>query len=193
MSAGTFYFDLGSPYAYLASERIDDLLPGVEWQPTLLGGIFQATGRSSWALADEGRRRAGMAEVEARAASRGLPPLRWPDPWPGNTLYAMRATTYAFSAGRGRDFARHAFRAAFQHGVDLGLPGNVLEIAQQAGIDPTAVEAATADPEVKRALRSATDAALERGVIGVPTVVVAGEILWGDDCLEDAAARLSAL
>ena len=188
MSTGTFYFDLGSPYAYLASERIDDLLPGVEWQPILLGGIFQATGRSSWALADAECRRTGMADVEARAAGRCLPPMHWPDPWPGNTLYAMRATVYAFTAGRGREFTQRAFRAAFQHGIDLSVPVNVLEIADHAGIEPAAVEAATADPQVKQALRSATDAALEHGVIGVPTVALGGDVLWGDDRLDEAAA-----
>ena len=65
----TFYFDLGSPYAYLAAERLERLLPEpVRWQPVLLGGLFKLTGRSSWALGDYRRRQSGMAEIERRAA-----------------------------------------------------------------------------------------------------------------------------
>ena len=63
------------------------------WQPILLGGLFKQLDRRSWAETEE--RAAGMAEVERRARERGLPPMRWPDPWPGNTLFAMRAATYA--------------------------------------------------------------------------------------------------
>ena len=61
----------------------------MEWVPVLLGGIFRNTGRMSWAQGPE--REAGMAEVERRARERGLPELDWPQPWPGNTLFAMRA------------------------------------------------------------------------------------------------------
>ena len=64
----TFYFDLGSPFAYLAAERLHTLLPEpVQWQPVLLGGLFRLTGRSSWALGDYQRRQAGMADIERRA------------------------------------------------------------------------------------------------------------------------------
>ena len=101
-----FYFDVGSPYAYLAAERIGTLLPEpVEWRPVLLGGLFRLTGRSSWALGDYRRRQAGMANVERRARRYGLPPMCWPDPWPDDYLTAMRAVTYAFAVGRGREAA----------------------------------------------------------------------------------------
>lgn len=193
MPRARFYFDLGSPYAYLAAERLHTVLPEpIEWQPILLGGIFGLTGRSSWALGDHERRAAGMAIVEARAQSYGLPPMRWPDPWPSNYLYAMRATTYAFSIGLGCDFAMHAFRDAFQRGVDLAIPANVLHAAAGVGIEPAKIEAAVADLEIKQALRNATDAAFALGVIGVPTLAISEQTFWGDDRLPDAAAHLSA-
>lgn len=188
-----FYFDLGSPYAYLAAERLHTLLPEpVQWQPVLLGGLFALTGRSSWALGDHQRRAAGMAIVEGRARSYGLPPMRWPDPWPTNYLYAMRASTYAFKVDSGREFATQAFRAAFQRGVDLAIPANVLRVATEVGIEAADVEAAVTDPEIKQALREATDAAFALGVIGVPTVAIGEQTFWGDDRLQDAAALLSA-
>ena len=129
----TFYFDLGSPFAYLAAERLHTLLPEpVQWQPVLLGGLFRLTGRSSWALGDYQRRQAGMADIERRALAYGLPPMRWPDPWPADYLTAMRATTYAFSVGRGRDFTMQAYRDAFQRGSELSVAENVLAVARRA-------------------------------------------------------------
>ena len=187
----TFYFDLGSPFAYLAAERLHTLLPEpVQWQPVLLGGLFRLTGRSSWALGDYQRRQAGMADIERRALEYGLPPMRWPDPWPADYLTAMRATTYAFSLGRGRDFTMQAYRDAFQRGSELSVAANVLQSAARAGLDREAVLAAASDPEIKRTLRDATDAAYDRGVFGVPTIAIGDELFWGDDRLEDAAAHL---
>ncbi len=187
----TFYFDLGSPYAYLTAERLADVLPEpVRWQPLSLGGLFKANGRSSWALGDYRRRQAGMAEIERRARGYELPPIRWPDPWPGNYLMAMRAATFAFAAGRGREFTLQAFRDAFRLGHDLSIPAHVLDAGERAGLDRRELEAATQDPAIKQALRAATDAAHELGVIGVPTVAIDGELFWGDDRLADAAAHL---
>ena len=189
----TFYFDLGSPFAYLAAERLHHVLgEQVEWQPISLGALFKLTGRSSWSLGDPERRQAGMAEVERRARLYGLPPLRWPDPWPGNYLTAMRAATFAYQDGRGHEFTMQAFRNAFQEGSDISIPAEVLRATGDAGLDPTAVDAAVQDPDVKLALRNATDAAHELGVFGVPTIAIDGELFWGDDRLEDAAAHLRA-
>jgi 2-hydroxychromene-2-carboxylate isomerase len=134
-----------------------------------------------------------MADIERRALAYGLEPMRWPDPWPADYLTAMRATTYAFSVGQGREFAMQAYRDAFQRGSELSVAENVLESAQRAGLDPAAVRAATADPTIKQCLRDATDAAYDRGVFGVPTIAVGDELFWGDDRLEDAAAHLQAL
>jgi 2-hydroxychromene-2-carboxylate isomerase len=186
----TFFFDLGSPYAYLCAERLPSVLPGpVRWQPILLGGLFKLTGRSSWALGDHPRRQAGMAEIERRAARYALPALHWPDPWPGDYLFAMRAATFSFATGRGREFTLQAFRSAFVRGADLGIAAHVLDAAAAAGLDRDEVREATQAPSVKQALREATGAAFERGVFGVPTIAIGEALFWGDDRLEDAAAH----
>jgi 2-hydroxychromene-2-carboxylate isomerase len=185
----TFYFDVGSPFAYLAAERVGALLgEPVRWQPVLLGGIFKATGRSSWALGDPERRARGMADIERRAREYGLPALRWPDPWPADYLVAMRAATYAHRLGLEREFARAAFHRAFQHGAELSRPDEVLVAAQDAGLDRAGTQAVLQDGEIKQALREATDEAVARGVFGVPTVAVGDELFWGDDRLPDAVA-----
>jgi 2-hydroxychromene-2-carboxylate isomerase len=187
----TFYFDLGSPFAYLAAERLGEVLPEpVRWQPVSLGALFKLNGRSSWAVGEVERRRQGMAEVERRASLYGLPPIRWPDPWPGNYLMAMRAAIFAHRVGRTRELTMQAFRDAFREGVDLSIPAHVLEAAERAGFDPHEVEQATQDPEIKLALREATDAAHALGVLGVPTIAVGSELLWGDDRLDHATTLL---
>ncbi len=193
MPSVTFYFDVGSPYAYLAAERIETvLLEPIRWQPILLGGLFKLTGRSSWALGDYRRREAGMAQIEQRARRYGLPAVHWPDPWPADYLLAMRTATFAFTVQRGREFAMQALRDAFQRGRDLSVRANVMHAAEQAGLDIVEVQGAVGDPQIKRALREATDAAHDLGVFGVPTVAIDRDIFWGDDRIEDAAARLSA-
>jgi 2-hydroxychromene-2-carboxylate isomerase len=193
MPRATFYFDLGSPYAYLTAERLDGVLPGpVAWQPISLGALFKLTGRSSWSLGGDRRRQAGIAEVERRASEYGLPPIVWPDPWPGNYLTAMRAATYASTTDRGREFALEAFRGAFRQGHDLSVTTHVLSAGERAGLDPRELDAATQDPQIKLALRDGTDAAHRLGVIGVPTIAAAGELFWGDDRLHDAAAHADA-
>lgn len=187
----TFYFDLGSPYAYLAAERVNGLFAEragavPEWQPVLLGGLFKRFGRGSWAETE--RRAEGMAEVERRASEQGLQQIRWPDPWPGNTLYAMRVATFAKQSGRTVAFALAAFRQAFAAGRDLGVPNNVLIAAAACELHPRAVEKAVSTQSVKDELMAATERAGDAGVRGVPSVIVGGEVFWGDDRLEDAAA-----
>lgn len=185
----TFYFDVGSPYAYLAAERVQSVLPEpARWQPVLLGGLFKLTGRTSWALGDYRRRQAGMAEIERRARGYGLPPIMWPDPWPTDYLGAMRAVTWAFAVGGGPELATRLFRDAFQRGRELSIEAHVLAAASEVGLDRSDARDAMRDPEIKAALREATESAHALGVFGVPTVEVGGELFWGDDRLEDAAA-----
>jgi 2-hydroxychromene-2-carboxylate isomerase len=185
----TFYFDLGSPYAWLAAERIHHVLPVVAiWQPILLGGIWQRTGGRSWATTE--RREAGMREVEQRAEHYELLPVKWPDPWPTSTLAAMRAATFAQQAGRTVAFALAGFRQAFAGGKVLSEIDNVLIAAAACELHPKALLKAIELQSIKDRLRAATDEAYERGVRGVPSVVVGDEVFWGDDRLEEAAAAL---
>jgi 2-hydroxychromene-2-carboxylate isomerase len=182
-----FYFDLGSPYSYLAAERINSLFDEPpEWQPILLGALFKAHGRDSWANGPE--RDAGIREVERRAAEYGLPPIRWPDPWPGNTLTAMRAATFAKQIGKVVSFSLAGFRQAFAAGRDLSDADNVMLAAAACELHPNALTRAVQTQSVKDALREATDRAAAQGVIGVPTVVVGDQAFWGDDKLAAAAA-----
>jgi 2-hydroxychromene-2-carboxylate isomerase len=181
-----FYYDLGSPYAWLAAERLHQVLPVVPvWQPILLGGIWRQTGGRSWATTE--KREAGMAEIERRAAEYELMPVRWPEDWPNNTLTAMRAATFAQQIGRAVAFSLAAFRQAFAGGKDLSDIDNVLIAAAACELHPNAVLRGIEMRSVKDRLRHATQEAYECGVRGVPTVAVGDELFWGDDRLKDAA------
>ena len=196
MARATFYFDLGSPYAYLSAERISGLfteagLEQPEWQPVLLGGLLRTFDRGSGALTEA--RAEVLAEIEERAARYGMPPIVWPDPWPGEILNAMRVATFAKQTGRTVSFSLAAFRQAFAAGRDLSDPDNVVIAGAACELHPRALLKAVQTEIVKNGLKEATAAAGDRGVKGVPALVVGDRVFWGDDRLEDGVEAAAAL
>jgi 2-hydroxychromene-2-carboxylate isomerase len=184
------YFDLGSPYAYLALSRAESVLPvRPVLQPVLLGAIFARRGFGSWARTEarEGR----IAEIEQRARRYGLPPVRWPLGWPGDGLVAMRCATWACAQGKGEAFARAVFERQFVQGEDIADREVLLVCARDAGLDAGALGGALGQSTVKDSLREATDGAWEAGVRGVPTLRVGESLFYGDDQLELAAKALA--
>jgi 2-hydroxychromene-2-carboxylate isomerase len=190
----TFYYDVSSPYAYLAAQRVDEILPAEpHWQPIAFGALIQAIGKVPWSLRDD-TRAAGQAEIAERARERGLPAVRWPPGWPAESysVLPLRALLHAFDHGRGKELSLALYRRAFVDGVALDDPDVVVAAAEACGLDGERVRAAVAAPEIKARLRAATDEAMRRGVTGVPTIALDGELFWGDDRLEDAARTLAA-
>jgi 2-hydroxychromene-2-carboxylate isomerase len=184
------YFDLGSPYAYLAVTRAERVFgrPAV-LRPVLLGAIFAARGFGSWA--DSGQREQRIAELEARAERYGLPPFAWPPGWPLDGLAAMRACVWAEEQGALDPFVTAVFAHEFGRGEDTsGVPA-LAAIAAEVGLAPEELEAAVASAPVKARLRELTEAAWERGVRGIPTVAVGTTLIYGDDQLEQVPLLLS--
>lgn len=179
-----FRYDFNSPYAYLAAERIERLLPDARWEPIAFAFLLRAQRRTPWSFTDKA---AGQAEIERRAAERGLPPLRWREDWPRDcySLDPLRAAWVAREHGRLTEFSMAAFRRLFVDGDALGGAAT-LELAQTVGLDPTALHHQMATLGKER-LREATDRAIDAGVRGVPTVTIGGQHFWGDDRLDDAA------
>ncbi len=200
VASARFFFDYGSPYAYLTAERIEALLGPVQWCPVFLVGVFKAGGRRSWVYTD----RAGeeWAEVERRLRDRGLPPLVLCDGWADrlipsstparSTLMAQQVARVAIEHGRTAAYSRALYRAEFQRGADLTERETVLAAAEEAGVPTAEAAGAIEDPARKDEVRAATEEAVALGVTGVPTVVVGTECFWGDDRLEYAAASLAA-
>ena len=184
-----FYYDLSSPYSWLAAERINSTLPEPPvWRPISFGFLIRAIEKTPWSMG-EGREE-GIAEVERRAAERGLPELRWPEGWPVETysLDALRAAVFAAEVGKVVAFSLAAFRQQFNAGRGLNDIDNVLLAAAACELHPKAVLKAIERQAIKDRLREATEEAIERGVTGVPTLAVDGDLFWGDDRLEEAAA-----
>jgi len=186
-----FYYDLRSPEAYLAAERVLQLVPGAEWIPVRAPDLPGADSLEGFRCQTDVE--AFRDRIERVAARRGLQPLRWPDPFPSDTAYAMRVATYAHQIGRAVAFSLAAFRQAFAAGRDLGVPDNVLIAAAACELHPKAIAKGAALASVARGLAAATALATQRGVRDVPAVWLPdGQIYHGDDALDGAAGALIA-
>jgi 2-hydroxychromene-2-carboxylate isomerase len=170
-----FYFDLASPLAYLAAERVLHVLPGpAEWRPILMQDQ------------DEIER----AEIERRARELELQPLRWPEPFPFDSALAMRAATYAASIGRTVPFAQAAFRQAFAGGHSLESEDYVLIAAAACEMHPTAVLRGAAMRSTAQRLAATTAQAAAAGVTEAPAILVGERVFLGGQALERAAQQM---
>jgi 2-hydroxychromene-2-carboxylate isomerase len=184
-----FYYDLASPDAYLAAERVMHVLPEVpEWIPVRLSGLV-AGGVGAFRCAEE--ETIYRDDVESRAARYGLQPVRWPEPFPADTEWAMLAATYAKEIGRGVAFSLAAFRQAFAAGRDLGERDSVLMAAAACEMHPAAVVKGAGLASARARLDAATTAAAAAGVLDVPAVLAGGRVFHGDRELEAAAGALA--
>lgn len=187
----SFYFDLQSPLAYLAAERILHVLPGpAEWQPVLARELPDGEPHSAFRCGEE--QEIFRAEIARRAQDLGLQPLRWPDPFPFDSAMAMRVATYAKSIGRVVPFAQAAFRQAFAGGRDLEQPENVLIAAAACEMHPAAVLSGSELRSVGERLTAATASASASGVLSVPAVRIGERVFHGERAVEDAAAQMGA-
>jgi 2-hydroxychromene-2-carboxylate isomerase len=184
-----FYFDLASPLAYLAAERVLHELPGpLEWQPLLARELPR--GETFEAYRCEAEAQIFRAEIERRAREFGLQPLRWPQPFPFDSDLAMRAAIYAKSIGRVVPFAQAAFRQAFAAGRSLADTDTVLIAAAACEMHPRAVLHGAGLRSVREQLAAATAEAARAGVGDVPAVRIGDRVLSGERALEDAAGYL---
>jgi 2-hydroxychromene-2-carboxylate isomerase len=190
-ASASFYFDLQSPLAYLAAERVLHALPAAAaWQPVLEREL--AGGRDYDAFRCERERDVFRQELERAARALELQPLRWPEPFPFDSETAMRAATYAKSIGRVVPFAQAAFRQAFAGGRSLSQTDNVLIAAAACEMHPAALLRAIELRSVATQLSTTTSEAARAGVNAVPAIVVDGAVFEGERAIERAAAQMLA-
>jgi 2-hydroxychromene-2-carboxylate isomerase len=183
-----FYFDLASPLAYLAAERVLHTMPiATEWQPVLAHELPGAESFAAFRCCDE--QDIFRLEVERRAAELGLQELRWPEPFPFDSTFAMRAATYAKSIGRIVAFAQAAFRQAYAGRRPLDNADNVLIAAAACEMHPSAVLKGAELRSVGEQLSSATARAAALGVSDVPAIRVGDRVFHGERALEEAATH----
>lgn len=191
-----FYFDFGSPAAYLASTQLPRLCAdagaGLVWKPMLLGGVFQATGNHSPAeIAAKGR----YLQVDlARHAARHGVPFRQNPHFPINTLLLMRGAVgmQMREPERFGGYVDAVFHAMWVEPRNLNDPATVGAVLGEAGFEPGALLALANAQEIKDRLKALTHEAVERGVFGAPTMFVGDQMFWGQDRLDFVREALGA-
>ena len=185
-------FDVGSPYSYLASTQVRGIAQrtGCELKltPVTIGGVFKALGQPQIPSAprlDWMRKDLGMWTKKYGV------PLEFPEAFPlTSTITALR-TLVAVPDGPGREAAMHSlFSTYWGQGKDIGKTEVLRAALDAAGQDGEKLIARAADQDIKDALRGNTDAALKRGLFGVPTFFVGAEMFWGNDRIEFVEAAL---
>lgn len=179
-----FFYDLRSPDAWLAAERVVEWLGGEvpEFVPVELAGLA-AGDVGPFRCAEEAD--AHLEDVGRRAAALGLLSLRRPPAFPaGDTRFAMLAATYAKQIGKGVAFSLAAFRQTWAAGRDLADRETVYLAGAAAEIHPAALEKGAGLRGTDARLRAATTEAAELGVLDVPAVLVDGRVVLS---LETAA------
>jgi 2-hydroxychromene-2-carboxylate isomerase len=182
-----FYFDVGSPTAYLAHKRLKQLKLesgcSIIYHPVLLGGLFKASGNSS-PVTVPAKGRYMMMEDLPRFAKLYNVPLNTNPHFPINTLNLMRGAVSSLDEEYFDTYIDTIFKAIWVEGRNMGDIDTVIEVLTAAGLDAKAIIEATQRPEVKQKLISNTEQAVERGLFGAPTMFVDGEMFFGQDRLQ---------
>jgi 2-hydroxychromene-2-carboxylate isomerase len=195
-----FYFDYSSPFAYLASTRVQKVLGDrATWRPMLLGAVFKRVEMANvpfFTMSDA--KRDYLSQDIQRQAAQAQVTFQWPEKFPMNTVLPLRVTLLA--GGHDNPSCRlliHGlFDAYWSQGLDISDPKVVARLADQAGLDGAGLVAQAAQPIAKTALKDTTQAAIDAGVFGAPTFVVRPpegppSLFWGADRLDMAAAAAS--
>lgn len=184
-----FHFDVVSPFAYLAFERLPQVLEGcsyaVEYRPLLFAGLLAHWGQKGPAEL-EPKRAWTFRHVHWLAAQHGIA-LDTPAAHPFNPLALQRL---ALACGPNRRIVEALFRHVWVGGGDASDPARLAALTEAL-----APERDPASPEVKAELRAATDAAIAQGVFGVPSYALedgsgGGRVFWGLDALPMLRAAL---
>jgi 2-hydroxychromene-2-carboxylate isomerase len=186
-----FWYSIGSTYSYLTVMRLPeaarDAGVAVRWRPFDVRRIM--TAQDNVPFKGKPVKAAYMwRDIARRAAWRGLAPrLPAPYPLPGLTL-ANQVALLGAERGWGEAYARAAYRLWFEQDQTAGEEPNLSASLAEAGADPEEALAEARSDRIAARLVAETDAAMALGVFGAPSFVVAGEVFWGDDRLEDALA-----
>ena len=191
-----FFFDVGSPTAYLAYTQLPAIAAGsgaqIVWRPMLLGGVFKATGNASpVTVPAKGR---WMNQDIAQWASRYGVKLTHNPNFPINTLTLMRGAV-GMQLREPAQFLRYldvAFGAMWREPRNLNDAEVLAQVLREGGFDPAQLAALAADPAVKAQLIANTEEAVARGAFGAPTFFVGKRMFFGQDRLDFVREALAA-
>jgi 2-hydroxychromene-2-carboxylate isomerase len=194
-----FIFDFASPNAYLAYHALGPILEATGAElvitPCLLGGIFKATGNQAPMVAFggiKGKMDYEMLEMRRFIARHKLTAFKMNPHFPLNSIHAQRGLIAAQRSGVGAAYLEAVLKGFWEDGLKMDDVAVITEVLTQAGLDGAALMAATAEPDVKAQLVANTEGAVARGVFGVPSFFVGGELYFGKDRLGQVEEALSA-
>ena len=183
-----FYFELSSPYSYLAARKTGDVAKlydrAVHWWPIMLGVIFQTTQNRPLM---EQPLKADYTDRDVRRVARDMLPFAPPVAgFPFASHVGARAIYWAADQEEGADarLAVALFQAVFERGQSITDAAAVGRVADAVGLDGAALIDAVGMPAVKDRLRATNDRALAAGVCGAPFFIVDEEPFWGCDRLD---------
>ena len=180
-----FFYDVASPYSYLAFTRIQDVCKRQEvsfdYRPFLLGGVFRATNNQTPA-AIPARARYLLKDLQRWATADDID-FKFSSSFPHNSLLAMRTITAVPEVDRCR-VAMKIFEAAWVRDLDIGTP----EVLATILGDDVGFLHRSSEQAVKDELRRTTDEAIAAGAFGAPFFLIGDEGYWGNDRLEMAVA-----
>ncbi|MEW9900657.1 2-hydroxychromene-2-carboxylate isomerase [Chitinivorax sp. PXF-14] len=181
-----FYFDFGSPYSYIAANRLESFESRngkpVVWRPILAGAIFKLLNNPP----EPDVRQRYMVLDAKRTASFHKMPLNWPSRFPINPLAACRAFYWLYedNPAQAIQLAMALLKAYWVMDHDISDADYILDLADRYGIERDYLLEGMNDQGVKDKLRQATEVAYQRGVFGVPFVFVGDEPFWGQDRID---------
>jgi 2-hydroxychromene-2-carboxylate isomerase len=182
-----FYFDFGSPTAYLAHKRLGQLAKQynleVVYRPILLGGVFKASGNSS-PVAVPAKGKYMLEQDLPRFAKRYGVPLNFNPHFPINTLNLMRGVIAAERLDCVEPYVNAMFDAVWVDGKNMGDPEVVAATLADTGLDAEALLELSQDGEVKAELISRTEEAVARGCFGAPSMFMDDDMFFGQDRLD---------
>ena len=187
MTELTFWFDVHSPWAYLASFRVGDIarrhgLP-LRWRPLHLPRLLDDIGGVKPLEATPARVAWFRQDIQDHAELLGVP-LRYHPHYPLRNSRALRACILADEQGKAEAFARLVLRGYWAEEADITDLGQLARSGADAGLDPDAVKAAAVSEVYKQKLDANTAEAIARGVFGVPTVDTGSRLYFGHDRLD---------
>lgn len=189
-----FYFDLGSPTAYLAYIQLkkyaEQYAAQINYKPILLGAVMKATNNIPPAMV-KNKGRYMLKHDMPRYIRRYGVPFQMNSHFPINTLPVMRGCIAAEQLGCFDAYLELMFNAVWVDNKNLNDLAVIQETLSGAGMDVAQFLSLVSDDKVKQTLKDTTEEAIERGVFGAPTMFIGDEMYFGQDRLDFIEAELS--